>query len=430
MRVLRSDALDAATLGELLGRSAARAAEALEAVRPILEAVRRGGDAAVLEYSLKFDGVEAKPLLLDAAAIRRRASTVDGRLRQALALAAANVEAAHRAQQRVEAPIEPMPGVRLWREARPIQAVGLYVPGGTAALPSTALMLAVPAQVAGCPRRVLATPPGPDGGPNPLTCAAAELAGIEHLYCAGGAQAVAALAFGTESLAPVHKIFGPGNRFVAAAKQLVSIEPQGPAIDLLAGPSELLVIADGSASADVVAADLLAQAEHDADAVVTLLATSASLVDAVLERVQQRLEDLPRAAIARAAMQRAAAIVVGSLTEAVELANRFAPEHLALHVHEPAALCPAIHSAGAVFVGELTPEAAGDYATGSNHTLPTGRAARHSGGLSLDAFQRWVSFQQLDAQGLAALAPAVCTLARAEGLEAHARSVEAREALL
>jgi histidinol dehydrogenase len=367
-----------------------------------------------------------EPLCLDERQIAERASRVSAELLDALKLAATNIEIVHRAQLRSESPIEPVPGVRVWRESRPIDSVGLYVPGGSAALPSTALMLAVPAEVAGCRRRVVATPPGPDGGPSVAVCAAAWLAGVRELYCAGGAQAIAAMAYGTESLPAVDKIFGPGNRYVAAAKQLVSVEPQGPASDLQAGPSELLVIADEEASAEWVAADLLAQAEHDADAVVTLLSVSEALVRLVEEALERQLASLPREPIARKALDRSAAILVRSLPEAAGLADELAPEHLALHVAEPTLLAAKIRNAGAVFIGPHSPEAAGDYATGSNHTLPTGRAARHSSGLSVADFQRWVNFQAVDASGLAALGPAIITLARAEGLEAHARSVERR----
>jgi histidinol dehydrogenase len=426
MKLWRSEDLDQAARLDLMSRSAGAAVDAMQAVRPILEAVRNAGDKAVAELSVKFDGIEPKPIWLGPDEIARRAKMVEPELLRALGAAARNIELVHRAQLHFEPAATPAPGIRVWREARPIDAVGLYVPGGSAVLPSTALMLAIPARVAGCTRRVLATPPGPDGGPSPVVCAAAELAGVSEIYCAGGAQAIAAMAFGTETLGPVDKIFGPGNRYVAAAKRLVSVEPQGPAMDLHAGPSELLVIADASASPAWVASDLLAQAEHDADAVVTLLSESQSLLDAVLEAVAGQLESLPRAKIAEAALSHGAAILVRDLHEAVELANDLAPEHLSLQVADPASLTARIRNAGAVFLGPLTPEAAGDYATGGNHTLPTGRAARHSSGLGVNDFQRWITFHSVDREGLQTLAPVITTLARAEGLEAHARSIDRR----
>lgn len=428
MKRFRPEDLDASGLAALLGRASAEVAETLESVRPILQAVRERGDAAVLEASRRFDGVEPRPLLLHEPEVAARAAAAGPELFAALREAADHVRAVHTAQRRREPIVEPVQGVRVWRESRPIEAVGLYVPGGTAALASTALMLAVPAAVAGCERRVLCTPPGPDGGPAPAVCAAALVAEVSEIYCAGGAQAIGALAYGTESLGPpVDKIFGPGNRYVAAAKQLVSVEPGGPAIDLPAGPSEVLVIADASAHPAWVAADLLAQAEHDGDAIVTVVSDSEAILAEAEAELERQLDGLPRAAIARRALhRRGAALLVRSLEEAFALADRLAPEHLALHVAEAQRWAPRVRTAGTVFVGPLAPEAAGDYATGSNHTLPTGRAARHSSGVSLDSFQRWIAYQELDRAGLARLAPAIATLARAEGLEAHARSVEAR----
>jgi histidinol dehydrogenase len=428
MKLVHHAELDASALAALLGRASGGVAEAIETVRPILAAVRERGDDAVLELSRRFDRVEPSPLLLGEREIAQRALQAGDELKAALRSAASAIEAVHAAQRRSEPATEPVPGVHVWRESRPIESVGLYVPGGSAPLPSTALMLAVPAAVAGCRRRVLCTPPGPDGGPSPAVCAAALVAGVQELYCAGGAQAIAALAFGTQALgAPVDKIFGPGNRYVAAAKQLVSVEPGGPTIDLLAGPSEVLVLADADAEPAWVAADLLAQAEHDADAIVTLVSDSERLLAAVEDQIEDQLATLPRAATARQALERhGVAILVPDLWTGVQLANRLAPEHLSLHVADARRWAALVQSAGAVFVGPMVPEAAGDYATGANHTLPTCRAARHSGGLSLDAFQRWVTFQQFEAAGLGLLAPTISVLARAEGLEAHARSVEMR----
>jgi len=322
--------------------------------------------------------------------------------------------------------VETMPGVRCERVSRPIDAVGLYVPAGTAPLPSAAVMLAVPAVIAGCGTKIVCTPPRPDGRADPAVVVAAVRAGVTDIFKIGGAQAVAAMAYGTASVPKVGKIFGPGNAWVTCAKSVVSADPDGAAIDMPAGPSEVLVIADDSASAEFVASDLLSQAEHGVDSQVVLVTTSAALADAVEAQVDEQLRSLSRADIARGSLQHARLVIVDDLETAVAVSNRYAPEHLILQCRDARALLPAITNAGSVFVGEWTPESVGDYCSGTNHVLPTYGYARSYSGLSLDQFMRGMTVQELTRDGLAGLSGAVVTLAGLEGLDAHAAAVTRR----
>jgi histidinol dehydrogenase len=313
-----------------------------------------------------------------------------------------------------------------WREQRAIETVGLYVPAGSAPLPSTVLMLGIPALLAGCARIVLCSPPKVNGTVDPAVLAAASYLGIQEIYKVGGAQAIAAMAYGTQTIPKVEKIFGPGNQYVTEAKRYVSADPVGTAIDLLAGPSELLIIADESAQAEVVAADLLSQAEHDPQSQVVFLTDSESLAQAALEDVRQQLQQLPRKEIASKALDNSFAVVVQSIEEAAGFSNMYAPEHLLINTHDPKALVPQIQNAGSVFLGSFAPVTAGDYASGTNHTLPTGGSARWVSGVSVDSFQKSLTFQSITRDGLRHLAPALITLANTEGLEAHARAVTRR----
>ncbi len=398
---------------------------ALEAqVQPIVEAVAREGDAALRRFTRHFDGVELEHLAVPEAEFDAAEASLEPALKDAIRQAAANIERFHAAQAETVQVVETMPGVRCWRKALPIERVGLYVPGGSAPLFSTVLMLAVPARLAGCARVVLCTPPQRDGSVHPAILFAARLAGVAEVCRVGGAQAIAALALGTESVPRVDKIFGPGNQYVTAAKQLV--QRQGVAIDLPAGPSEVLVVADDTAVPAFVAADLLSQAEHGPDSQVVLVALSEKLLEAALAELEAQLDALPRADIARQALAHSRAIVVRTPDEALAFANAYAPEHLILALAEAERWAEAVRHAGSVFLGHYTPESAGDYASGTNHTLPTNGHARAWSGVSLDSFVRKTTFQQITAAGLQRLGPVVETMAAAEALEAHRRAVSIR----
>jgi histidinol dehydrogenase len=326
--------------------------------------------------------------------------------------------------------VEVQPGVRCERLIRPIAAVGLYVPAGSAPLPSTAVMLAVPARIAGCPHRVLCTPPQGDGRANAAVLVAAQLCGITQVFKIGGAQAIAAMAYGTASVPKVSKIFGPGNAFVTAAKQLVAADPAGAALDLPAGPSEVLVIADETARADFVAADLLTQAEHDVLSQAILITTNAALASQVSEAVQQQMAGLSRRSILEHSIASSRILVVGTLEQAIEIAESYAPEHLVIDTRYPRAVLQHIHNAGSVFLGRWSPEPMGDYCSGTNHVLPTYGYARAYSGLSVQDFTRRMTVQELSARGLTDLGPTAVALARLEGLDAHAAAVEMRLAAL
>ncbi|QIX59780.1 histidinol dehydrogenase [Hymenobacter sp. BT18] len=394
-------------------------------VQQIFEDVRRRGDAALLDYAQQFDGADlAGGLRVGPEELAAAAAQVPAELQTAIRQAHANILRFHKAQIPQEERVETMPGVTCWRRAVPVQRVGLYIPGGTAPLFSTLLMLGVPARLASCPEIVLCTPPQKDGSVNPIILFTAQLLGITTIVKAGGAQAVAALSGGTNSVPAVDKIFGPGNRYVTAAKQLAT--RYGVAIDMPAGPSEVLVIADESATPAFVAADLLSQAEHGPDSQVILLSDSLSMLEQAKAEVERQLRELPRAEVAAQALTESRAILLRTPEEMLYFSNQYAPEHLILAVRNPEQLAEGVTNAGSVFLGHLTPEAVGDYASGTNHTLPTNGYARNYSGVSLDSFLKKITFQRLTPEGLLSVGPVVETMAEAEGLRAHARAVTLR----
>lgn len=392
----------------------------------IIEEVRRDGDAALRRLTLEYDRAEIDELRVSDEELERAEKTLSGEQVDAIDLAINNVRMFHHAQMNTDIRVETMQGVVCERVSHPIDAVGLYVPAGTAPLPSAAIMLAVPADIAGCPVRILCTPPRPDGDADPAVLVAASRAGVREIYKVGGAQAVAAMAYGTETVPKVAKIFGPGNSWVTCAKTLVSTDPAGAAIDMPAGPSEVLVIADHSASAEFVASDLLAQAEHGVDSQVILVTTSSDLGTQVADQIENQLQQLSRADIARGALDNSRIIVVDDILTAINVSNRYAPEHLILQVDAPRDRLAEIRNAGSIFVGPWTPESVGDYCSGTNHVLPTYGFARTYSGLGVDQFMRQMTVQELTREGLENLGAAVVSLAGLEGLDAHAAAVTRR----
>jgi histidinol dehydrogenase len=396
----------------------------------IINAVRQQGDDALRAFTERFDGVKPDSLAVSREEFAAAHKELTGPQVAALQQALDNVSRFHEEQVPKAFATDTMPGVRCERIIRPIQAVGLYVPAGSAPLPSAVVMLAVPARIAGCPRRVLCTPPNGQGRANAAVLVAAELCGIETVFKVGGAQAIAALAYGTHSIPKVDKIFGPGNAWVTAAKQLVSNDPAGAACDMPAGPSEVLVIADDSARAEFVAADLLAQAEHDGQAQAILVTPSRALAASAAASIQTQLTGLSRRSILEKSLTSSRCIVVPDLATAVRVANEYAPEHLILEVSEPRSCLPQIHNAGSIFLGHWSPEPMGDYCSGTNHVLPTYGYARAYSGLSVLDFVKSVTVQELSPAGLRALGPTAIALAELEGLDAHANAVTCRLAAL
>ncbi|WP_425482408.1 histidinol dehydrogenase [Cognatiluteimonas telluris] len=425
----RSDwrSLDAAAREAVLARPTRLASARTEAiVADILQSVRRDGDAALRALSLRFDGASINALRVTEEEFHDASDAIPKALRAAIEDAAARIARFHRAGMLQPYAVETAAGVLCERIVRPIARVGLYVPAGSAPLPSTALMLGVPARLAGCSDVVLCTPPRRDGRCDPSVLHAARHCGIDKVFKVGGAQAIAAMAMGTQAIPRCDKLFGPGNAYVTEAKRQVSRLPDGPAIDMPAGPSEVLVIADAGANAAFVAADLLSQAEHGGDSQVLLLSDDDALLDAVAREVERQIDHLPRADIARQALSVSRALRVESIAEAVAISNRYAPEHLILALREPRAWLDGIASAGSVFLGDWAPEALGDYCSGTNHVLPTGGAARATSGLSVASFQTTISVQSVERRGLDAIGGIAMTLARAEGLDAHAHAVGLR----
>lgn len=414
----------------LLQRPAtAEAPQVAARVRALFEQVRTGGDAALLDLAIELDKAALTSLVVSEAEFAAAAAQVPAGLQAAIRQAKANIEAFHAAQREPELRVDTMPGVVCSRRAVPVQRVGLYVPGGTAPLFSTLLMLGVPARLAGCPEVVVCTPPQSDGSVSPVILFVAQLLGIEKVVKAGGAQAIAALTMGTASVPAVDKIFGPGNRYVTAAKQLAAAE-FGVAIDMPAGPSEVLVIADSSANPAFVAADLLSQAEHGPDSQVIVLSDSRQVLEQVQVEIKRQLATLPRRDVAAQALETSRAILLPDAAAMLAFSNQYAPEHLILATDNAEALATQVTNAGSVFLGHLTPEAVGDYASGTNHTLPTSGYARQYSGVSLDSFVKKITFQRLTAAGLRSIGPVVETMAEAEGLAAHARAVSVRLAAL
>lgn len=393
-------------------------------VNTVLTDVRTRGDRAVLDYEEKFDRVSLSSLQVTEAEMETAEQLVPEELKDALRQAERNIATFHEAQRFQGKKIETAPGVVCWQKAVPIEKVGLYIPGGTAPLFSTVLMLAVPARLAGCREIVLCTPPDREGRVNPAILHAARLAGVHRIFKAGGVQAIGAMAYGTETVPKVYKIFGPGNQYVMAAKQQVSLHEV--AIDMPAGPSEVLVVADEKANPVFVAADLLSQAEHGADSQVLLVTTSDRMLERVREEVQVQLEQLPRRELAVRSLEHSKLILVHSMEEAMELANAYAPEHLILEVEDYTSLSEKVVNAGSVFMGAYTPESAGDYASGTNHTLPTSGYARAYSGVNLDSFVRKITFQELSPEGIRNIGPAIEKLASGEQLDAHKNAVTLR----
>lgn len=411
----------------LLARPAqAQSASLQQQVAAIIDAVAKDGDAAVLGYTQQFDCESLQQLGYSNQQIAEQAAKLEPSIRAAIDKAYSTIAAFHQAQTPKDITVETAPGVVCTQRFAPLDAVGLYIPGGTAVLPSTALMLGVPAQIANNPRRVLVSPPDKNGELSPALMYVAQKCGITEVYRCGGAQAIAALALGTESIAPVAKIYGPGNSYVTAAKQQVAQLPGGPAIDMPAGPSELLVIADDSANPSFVAADLLSQAEHGVDSQVILLSPSAKLLKATAEAIKQQLAILPRAATARQALAASALVQTRDLAEAFAISQRYAPEHLSLQFDKADEAVEQVNLAGSIFIGHFTPESGGDYATGTNHVLPTYGFARNYSSLGLLDFYRRFTTQQVSKAGLNELADAIIALAETEGLRAHARAVSIR----
>jgi len=431
MRIFDWDSLPEPERRAALARPAqGTRAEVAAQTAAIIAAVRQDGDAAVRLFTERFDGVRLEGLRVseqEFAAARRYLRAADI---MALEQAIENVHRFHAAQVPQPIKLETFPGVQCERISRPISAVGLYVPAGTAPLPSAVIMLAVPARIAACPTAVLCTPPTPDGSANSAVLVAAELCGIRTVFKVGGAQAIAALAYGTASVPKVDKIFGPGNAWVTAAKQHVASDPAGAACDLPAGPSEVMVIADDAARPAFVAADLLAQAEHDSQAQAILVTPSVALAHAVADALGEQLQQLSRRAILERSLTASRCIVVSSLEAAFAVANQYAPEHLILEIDEPRGWLDRVHSAGSIFLGAWSPEPMGDYCSGTNHVLPTYGCARAYSGLSVLDFVKQVTVQELTPQGLRALGPVAVSLAMLEGLDGHANAVTQRLAVL
>lgn len=397
----------------------------LERVTNIIDTVKTTGDKALIDYAKQFDQVDLMQLFIGPEEIKDIASGIPEEAKAAIDVAYKNIYAFHAAQVREEDKIETMPGVTCWRESRAIERVGLYIPGGSAVLPSTFLMLGIPAKLAGCKEIVVCSPPQKDGKTNCYVAYCALKLGIERIYLIGGAQAVAAMAYGTESVPKVYKIFGPGNRYVTQAKQLIQ-STSNTGIDMPAGPSEVLVLADATANPSYLAADLLAQAEHGADSQSILVSTSNEIIAETIKQIDIQLNDLPRKELAAKAIANSYAVKVSSLEDGIEFSNTYAPEHLILssEVFEP--LIPLIENAGSVFLGHLTPESAGDYASGTNHTLPTSGAAKAYSGVSLDSFVKKITFQHISKEGLKNIGNTVEVLAETEGLQAHKNAISIR----
>ena len=409
---------------ELLRRPTKDATELNDVVASVLRDIRERGDEAVREYELKFDKADLTDLAVSEAEMQEAESLVSDELKQALQLAHQNIHTFHAAQRFETKKCQVTEGVTCWQQAIPIERVGLYIPGGTAPLFSTVLMLATPAKIAGCSEIVLCTPPNREGKVNPAILVAARIAGVNRIFKIGGVQAIGSMAYGTESVPKVYKIFGPGNQFVMCAKQQVSLHDV--AIDMPAGPSEVEVLADDSARADFVAADLLSQAEHGVDSQVLLVTTSEGLLAKVEAEVERQLALLPRNEIARQALEHSKMILVHNDDEMMRLTNQYAPEHLIIETRNYMELAARVVNAGSVFLGHLTPESAGDYASGTNHTLPTNGYAVAYNGVNLDSYQRKVTFQELTEEGLRQIGHAVELMAENEQLDAHKRAMALR----
>jgi histidinol dehydrogenase len=395
-----------------------------KSVRRILQDVKINGDVALKKYTKRFDGYLPDLLEISETEIEEAEKAVDEDLKNAIALAAENIAAFHRSQLLTRKKIIPSPGVECWQKDVPIEKVGLYVPGGTAPLFSTVLMLAIPARIAGCREIILCSPPRSDGSIHPAIRYCAKLTGINRIFRVGGAQAIAAMAFGTKTIPGVHKIFGPGNPYVTAAKQLVT--HFGVSIDMPAGPSEVAVMADDTAEPAFVAADLLSQAEHGTDSQVLLVTNNEPLAHHVVNEVERQVKQLSRSEYALKSLENSRIILLRDISDMMQLINEYAPEHLILSVKDADSLAESVINAGSVFLGNYTPESAGDYASGTNHTLPTHGYAKSYSGVNLDSFMKTITFQKITPEGLCQIGPAVMTMAEAEALTAHKKAVQVR----
>lgn len=412
---------------KLISRAAESDSDIDASVRSTLEYVRTQGDKAVLDLESRYDNIvftSAEALKVSDKEISEAAASVSPELKAAIAQAYSNIRKFHSAQMPQTVKVETSPGVVCYQKAVPIRRVGLYIPGGRAPLFSTVLMLAVPASVAGCPETVLCTPPDKEGKANPVIVYAASVCGVRNIFKIGGAQAIAAMAYGTETLAKCDKIFGPGNRYVMKAKQMVGLSVA--AIDMPAGPSEVMVLADGTAVPEFVAADFLSQSEHGPDSQPVLVCTSTAIADAVEEAIARQAESLERGGIVSKALEHSRIVVLEDRGDVVDFANEYAPEHLIISMADPWEVADRIVAAGSIFIGNYSPESAGDYASGTNHTLPTSGWARSFSGLNLDAFMRKMTIQEISREGLSGLGDTIRTMALAEGLDAHAAAVEVR----
>lgn len=409
---------------ELLARPSFDNSSLLSTVQSVLADIRERGDEAVREYELKFDKVQLQSLLVTADELKEAEGLLTNELKEAIKQAKKNIAKFHAAQDTPLPCIETMQGVKCWQKAVPIQKVGLYIPGGTAPLFSTVLMLAVPAQIAGCKEIVLCTPPNAEGKVHPAVLFAAQTAGVSKIFKIGGVQAIGAMAYGTDSVPKVYKIFGPGNQYVTAAKQCVSL--RDVAIDMPAGPSEVEVIADETANASFVAADLLSQAEHGADSQAICITSSERVADEVLKEVEKQVAELPRQALAQKSLDHSRIIVVHNFDEVIDITNEYAPEHLIIQTKDYAQIAERIHSAGSLFLGHLTPESAGDYASGTNHTLPTSGYAHAYSGVNLDSFRKKMTYQEISPEGLRNIGQIVEIMAENESLLAHKNAMTLR----
>lgn len=393
-------------------------------VRQIVKRVKTCGDKAIRAITEEITGTALKDILVSREEMEAAAGKVPSDLKKAIDTARTNIEIFNSAQLTGRIEVQTMPGVRCWQRSIPISKVGLYIPGGTAPLFSSVLMLAIPAKIAGCGQVIMCTPRGADGSISPAILYAASICGINSIYGIGGAQAIAAMAYGTRTVPKMDKIYGPGNRYVSKAKKVVSED--GVAVDMLAGPSEMLVMADTSARPDFVAADLLSQAEHGKDSQVCLVCDDKGFVDEVEKNIAAQLESIPRREIAEAALAESLAVVFQNHNRMMDFANRYAPEHLVINTGDSWAMAGAVTAAGSVYIGQYSPESAGDYASGTNQTLPTSGTAATSGGVSIDSFMHKITYQELTRKGLESLSSTIIDMARAEGLMAHAHSVEIR----
>lgn len=408
----------------LVARPAMDVTTLFDTVRVVLNEVRREGDAAVKRYEEKFDKVRLESLRVSESEMEEACHLVPEELKQAILTAKGNIEMFHASQRFTGRKVETMPGVTCWQKAVPIEKVGLYVPGGTAPLFSTVLMLAIPAHIAGCKEIVLCSPPDREGKVHPAILFAAQTAGVSKIFKIGGIQAIAAMTYGTESVPKVYKIFGPGNQYVTAAKQLVSL--RDVAIDMPAGPSEVEVIADGAANPEFIAADFLSQAEHGADSQAVMVTSAESIVASTEEAIRTQLSALPRKDITEKALSHSRIIVLRDTQEVIDFTNMYAPEHLIIQTENYAAIAEQINNAGSVFLGPYTPESAGDYASGTNHTLPTNGYAKAYSGVNLDSFIKKMTFQEITSDGIKSLGDTIRTMAAGEQLEAHRNAVTVR----